>query len=310
MTLEEYRQLVQDFIDTGADSDAARWTLLNGKMIHISETMDKYPVYWNADELYIFFTEDLLLSTSTATNYLTMLTSFYDYAISRGLITINPCHSQRLTARNIIDNAKNRKPYYTDKEINEILNSIKLNQEVNTAILLSYYEGVASRSRGLADLKLGDFHPEKREIRIKMGMKKISKKLSDAYRGLKGVEYIIGDKPLKGRLTTRKTAVYRINPDDLFPTTCKNPILFLNNRLDNIGLMSGYDLYCADLYYSGFLNFVAADIGKDKCVDLVLNDGNSGYKTLCEYADKWLFPTFPFKIRGMLKGTAIAMSEY
>lgn len=310
MTLDDYRELVGAYNAAGLDDeDRIRWTLLNTKVFSFAEKIGKSPVEWETEDLYKFFTEGILLSTSTIINYLTTFGSFYDYAISRGIISSNPCNSAILTSKKILAASKMRRGYFTDEDIDTILKSIVFNPDLNTAVLLTYYEGVAMNATDLGLLKTTDLHRETETIDIKMGSKKISHRLTYAYVALAGVDVVDGDKPSLTRTTRRRTKAFKAEPDDLFPTTGGMKELFYNRRLKIIGDTSGYHLNCLDLYYSGFLNFVAGKVGRDHCIEIVFGNTYAGYNELCDYANEYLFPVYLNKIRGILRGTAMAMRD-
>ena len=84
----------------------------------------------------------------------------------------------------------------------------------------------------------------------------------------------------------------------------------MHTRLTNIGKATGYQLSPYDLYYSGFLNYVANKTDIETCLQLALSDKGEGYPILCGYADEWLFAGARDKLRGLLRNTALAMKDY
>ena len=301
MTYKEYLSEVDDFINSSESPVNSKWYLDTAKVKNHTEKIGKCLVDWDTRDIMDFFISGGAMSNSMVTNYLIVLIAFYDYEISKGVIRSNPCDDQALNARNIVENIQEGQLYYTPEDIEKVISSINMNYHYNLALLLSYYEGVAMTSADIIDLKLSGFHPKKKTITTKSGVKTISDRLTTAYLGLNDITEIEG--------LTRHTKAEKLHPDDLFPATGKAFKLFLNRRLDSIGEEAGLKLKCFNLYYSGFLNFVADRVGVEKCISLVMGNDRYGCDELIGYAKEYMLQIPTNKIRKKLRGIAMTMKD-
>lgn len=303
---EDYINEVEAYItDCGVGVQLTRWALEQDKIKQMSEEFGKTPIDWDSEMLFKYFTSEVM-ARATVINYRSVFADFYDYEISKGNIFYNPAKAANINYKNILDHAQDLL-YYTDDDINRIIGAMTKNEEYNTALLLTYYEGVAIRSTDVLDLKTSKFHPEENVIETKYGAKKISSRLSSVYKQLRAVEEIVGDKPNPNRVLNRKQKLIKHDPDDLFAVTGRNGVTFLNRRIETIGEISNYTLRSFNLAYSGFLNFVAKKVGVNRCVELVVGNSRYDYIELEGYAKDYVLPITREKIRPCLYNTALAM---
>lgn len=304
---EDYINEVESYItDRGVGVQLTRWALEQDKIKQASEEFGKTPIDWDSEMLFKYLTSEAM-ARATVVNYRSVFTDFYEYEISKGNIFYNPAKAANLTFKNIIDNMQDMQPYYTDEDVDDIIASMKKNVEYNTALILTYYEGVVIKASDVLDLKTSKFHPEENTIETKYGLKKISPRLSKMYMQLRGVEEIVGDKPNPNRVLNRKQKLIKHDPDDLFGVTGKDGITFLHRRIDTIGAISNRVIKNYSLAYSGFLNYIAKIVGVDRCLEIVLSNSRNDFIELEGYAKDYVLPVTREKIRPCLYNTALAM---
>lgn len=303
MTYEEYVALVHDY-----DTTNSMWLhLLDGQPAEkFYNDNNTTLAECDATKLHEYLV-NLVGSKriKTITDYTKYLDEFYKFLIQHGIRFDNPMVDVRNSSKALIAESSKRLPFYTDIDINYILSTLDSNKIFYTALILSFYEGVAANAPELFALNYSDVDFDNSTIKTMRGIKKISYRLSDAFKSLRYIEYV--EDPTTRHVSgagIRRTKCFLLRPEALFVTTRTGISQFCNSRFETLSDRYGTKITSRILYYDGFINFCVSEIGVNSVLNMfekkrITKEESETFDRLCEqycliYKDKGKYQLTPF----------------
>lgn len=281
--------------------------LINDKMEAYSKNIDKLVFDWTVNDAYDYVLSSFgSHSRSTISNTVNALKDFI-YFTSEGT-RINPFASELLASKNIVNASEELKTYFTPEDIEKIIRSIFENKVYLEALIRTYYEGVARRTTEIYDLKYDDLNLNESCIKIKRGVKPISKKLALLYVQMQDLEFY-NYNDIASEDGIRRIALYKPYKNALFQTTTQHFSMFVTRRFREISSLYGLEVKQDSLYYSGFLNYIANKVGVEECLNLVLKNGKKDCKILSGFGEDYLIGMKGDRIRFRIQPYAEAMKK-
>ena len=277
MTKQDYLTLVDDYI-AGNDETGQKRMILYTKASDYFDKTGKLLADFTQEDLFdffIFMTETKLFKYRTIIKMYEIADGFYMYLQEREIIKLNPAASVGTTefAKRVINNAVITMPYYKRADIEKIINSQEKNKTLVSAIMLSYYEGVASTSEELINLKRSDFDYESRTIVTPRGVKEISKTLADAYQDL-GDIYVVYKAHPRSNNGHREYPLHPATQGAIIKVATasnnrKNIAQYTSSVLKVIQNEIGTQMDRGILYNEGFLEYLCDKLGEEEVPHLL-----------------------------------------
>ncbi len=304
---EDYKRIVEEY--TGGDY-TNKYMLVSAELEKYCNELQKTPIEFEAPDLYKYLIKHGFKSTNSVLNYIAAFKNFYDYLITNRQITHgNVCDDALISANVIVSNSEIKVEFYDGDDINRIVKKMPLSREYYEVIIRSFFEGVAFSPEDLFELRKNDFDYNKKTINTKRGIKIISQELCEAFNVVQNIDYVLNPHP-RSRTGVRKIPCEPMVQGGLVPSTgnSKYNITVYLRRASN---EAGSPLTMANLYYSGFVNYLRLNIGYDVCNEMFSKRRNTDEENglLVKAANDYLFYSDPAKIRRSIRPYMIAMLE-
>lgn len=279
MTKQEYLTLVEDFIAKEGDANYQKQSLLVTRASDYFDKTGKLLSDFTEVDLYDFFvnlTGEKLFKYRTIVKMYEITDGFYRYLQEREIIMLNPAASVRPTdfAKRVVENSVIVMPYYKRADVEQMIErQPDNNKALVAAVMLSYYEGVASDSNELIELKRSDFNYNDRTIMTPRGIRKVSQKLANAYRDLEDV-YVFSSRHTRSMSGYRDYPVHPATEGSIIKVATssnkrkaiiQSVTVILKGIQEEIG--SQMDRYI--LYYEGFLEYMCNEVGEETAAYLL-----------------------------------------
>ena len=318
MTYEEYEQIISDY---AKDNSLFIYIFDNLSARRLYEEHNVTLAECNATILH----EHLVnLSDSkrvrTIEEYVVLVNGFYEYLIANKIRSDNPMADARNSLKALIAESSKRQPYYSSIDINYILSTLTYNKALYTALILTFYEGVAATAPELAELNYDDVDFEKSTIKMARGVKKISERLCKAYKEMHVMDYTEDPSTRHSSGTgTRRTTCYLPRRNALFVTTRKDMVQFCSSRFEMLSNQYGTKITSIILYYDGFIDYCVNQVGVNAVIQMF--DGKrmtkEATRTLDQlsneycliYRDKGKYQLTPFVNSLMIKTKGLDYSK-